>query len=163
MPAGEIALLLHALDTAFDHRAFHGPTLKGVLRGVDADTAAWVPAPERNSIWMLALHCGYWKHRVLVHVAGAMGDDRQASKYPRSPANFAEVPSPPTAKEWKADLALLAATHQTLRTLVAAYPPGKLGARRGQLTIRALIHGAAAHDLYHAGQVALTKRLYAQR
>ena len=33
-----LALLLHGLDTAYDRKAWHGPTLQGTLRGVDEAT-----------------------------------------------------------------------------------------------------------------------------
>ena len=51
--------------------------------------------------------------------------------------------------------------HRTLRAAVVALPPNQLdrpSAQRG-VTRRALLTGVAAHDVYHAGQIQLLKRL----
>jgi hypothetical protein len=67
--------------------------------------------------------------------------------------------------DWKADVALLADTHRTLRAAIAGLGPAQLGARArgGTTTIGALVTGIAAHDLYHAGQIQLLKRLRSSR
>ena len=60
-----------------------------------------------------------------------------------------------------ADLALLDVMHRTLREAAAALRDADLdqpSAQKG-VTRRALITGVAAHDLYHAGQIQLLKRL----
>ena len=66
-----------------------------------------------------------------------------------------------TAEAWRADLVLLAASHRALRAAIERLTPEDLktippGSRT---TIRALVTGVAAHDLYHAGQIQLLKRL----
>ena len=65
----------------------------------------------------------------------------------------------PELAVWKEDLRLLEAEHRALRTAVAALRPAELGGRRGSETVRGLILGVAAHDLYHAGQIQLLKRM----
>jgi uncharacterized damage-inducible protein DinB len=55
--------------------------------------------------------------------------------------------------------------HRLLRGAAAAVRPGdldKASAQRG-MTKRALLTGVAAHDLYHAGQIQLLKRLARDR
>src|SRR5437879_1186142 len=37
--------LLTLLDEAFDKRSWHGPNLRGAIRGVTAEQAAWRPRP----------------------------------------------------------------------------------------------------------------------
>jgi len=51
MSGPEIAVLLRLLEEAFEKQAWHGPNLKGSLRGVTAAQAAWAPGPGRHSIW----------------------------------------------------------------------------------------------------------------
>ena len=61
----------------------------------------------------------------------------------------------------RAYIALLEEWHAKLRAAVAAAPPA-LFARptgKGRFTVRELVTGIAAHDLYHAGQIQLLKRL----
>jgi hypothetical protein len=89
--------LLAFLDQAYDRRAWHGPNLRGSLRRVSAEHAAWRSCPARHNIWEIA----------------AALSERELSR----------------------------------------------AAEGGSFTNRALVSGAAAHDLYHAGQIQLLKRL----
>ena len=66
-----ILQLLAALDEGFDARAWHGPTLRGSLRGVTPPQALWRPAPGRHNIWEIAVHAAYWKYVVRRVITGA--------------------------------------------------------------------------------------------
>ncbi|MCW8132446.1 MAG: DinB family protein [Planctomycetota bacterium] len=151
-----IALLLEALDRAYDTKSWHGPVLKGALRGVTLREAVFRPAPKRNSIHALIQHAAYWKFIVRRIVTGAY-----AEKFPRSPCNWPDPKNPVTAQQLKADLKLLDDEHANLRAAVAAFSPKRLNAKtpKGAWTYGEMILGVAAHDLYHAGQVSLLKRM----
>ena len=62
---------------------------------------------------------------------------------------------------WRATVALLTREHRRLRDtaerLVDRDLPRRIG--RGPDTIGGVVRGVAAHDLYHAGQIQLIKRL----
>jgi len=61
---------------------------------------------------------------------------------------------------WREDLRLLCDQHRELRAAIASLNPARLGVvARKRFTVGALIRGIAAHDLYHAGQIQLLKRL----
>src|SRR5437868_13246549 len=60
----EIAQLLSALDQAFDKKSWHGPNLRGSIRGVSAEMAAWRPGESRHNIWEQVVHAAYWKYIV---------------------------------------------------------------------------------------------------
>jgi hypothetical protein len=66
---------------------------------------------------------------------------------------------------WKADLEVLETAHRTLRGAVTALPERQLHQRPAgsRVTNIALISGVAAHDVYHAGQIQLLKRLRRDR
>jgi hypothetical protein len=66
------------------------------------------------------------------------------------------MPAEADETEWRADVDLLRDLHRRVREAVAALPADKLDAK-----IIWLIHGAAAHDFYHAGQIKLLLRLLA--
>jgi uncharacterized damage-inducible protein DinB len=151
----EIELLLALLDEAYAQPAWHGPNLRGALRGLSAEQAAWRPGRGRNSIWEIALHCAYWKYAVHRRLSG---EGRRGS-FPRKPSNWPALPVRLGAASWKADLALLDEQHGRLREGVVAYPAQRLGRRLGKSTAVRLIYGIAAHDLYHAGQVRLLIKL----
>jgi hypothetical protein len=149
----EIELLLALLDEAFDKKSWHGPNLRGSLRGVTAAQAAWRPAPGAHNIWEYAVHAAYWKYVVRRKLTGG-----RRGGFPISGSNFFVRPQNPSEAAWKQDLALLAAQHQDLRRAIAEL-------RRDEKRWRQqlfLIRGAAAHDLYHAGQIRLLRRLSGQ-
>jgi len=151
-----IRSLLQQLDEAYDRRSWHGPNLRGSLRGVRAAEAAWRPAPGRHGVWELAVHAAYWKYAVWRRLAG-----EKRGSFPREGSNWFKVPVPPTDEEWRRDLALLADCHRRLRRAVATLRDGDLERRApgSRETVGRLVRGVAAHDLYHAGQIQLLKRL----
>jgi hypothetical protein len=154
--APDLTQLLFVLDTAYDHVSWHGPNLRGSLRGVVPQQAAWRPAPGRHNIWELVVHAAYWKYAGWRRLTGA-----KRGSFPLAGSNFLTRPEEMTVRAWRADLALLDDMHRTLRAAVAALAPAELdspSAQRG-VTKRALVTGVAAHDLYHAGQIQLLKRL----
>jgi len=143
-------LLLASLDEAFEKRSWHGPNLRGSLRGVTAAKAARRPGKGRHNIWELVLHAAYWKYVVWRRI---YGEKRGKFAYPGS--NWFPRPDGLVSeKRWQADVALLVEQHQQLRCVVESLAPEELTPR-----ILFMIRGAAAHDLYHAGQIGLLKKL----
>src|SRR5262245_35025196 len=126
-----IALLLEILDEAFDHKAWHGTTLRGALKGVSPRQALWKPGAGRNSVWDLVLHTAYWKYTVRRRLTG-----ERAGSFPRAPSNWPRHPSKPDAKAWRADVALLEAEHAALRAVVASLPARALDAKSAKGTWR---------------------------
>ncbi|MEM7199799.1 MAG: DinB family protein [Planctomycetota bacterium] len=151
-------LLLDHLDRAYRGPSWHGTSLRGTLRGVGAERALWRPAAKRNSIWQLVLHAAYWKYTVRRRLTGAA-----RAAFPRGPADFPALPSPTNAAAWKDDIALLDDQHAQLRTAVAEVDPAWLGRKSGSWRGIDYVLGAASHDLYHAGQINLLKRLQGAR
>ena len=62
---------------------------------------------------------------------------------------------------WKQDVALLDRTHRALRMGIERLPSSELtgSAAGSKVTNFELIAAIAAHDVYHAGQIQLIKRL----
>lgn len=142
-----VTVLLELLDEAFDKQSWHGPNLRGSIRGLTALQAAWRPAPGRHNIWELTLHAAYWKYTVRRRLTG---EKRGSFVLPGS--DFFARPIESTEAAWKADIAILVAEHRRLRQVIS-----KISApSRAQAHI---IRGIAAHDLYHAGQIRLLRRL----
>ena len=151
-----LANALLQIDEAFDVKSWHGTNLKGSLRGLSPRVAAWRPAPGRHNIWEVAVHAAYWKYAVRRRLTG---QKRGSFAFPGS--NWFRRPEVATAAAWKADLALLASEHKQMRAVIAGLAPGSLERRApgGPATIGHLVRGIAAHDLYHAGQIQILKRL----
>jgi hypothetical protein len=147
-PCSAQATLVALLDTAFDKRSWHGANLTGSIKGVDARLAAR-RLRGRKTVWEQVLHAAYWKQRVLNKLAGS-------SRFPRKGSNWPAMPSGTDQTAWRADVELLRDLHRRLREAVTAHPASRLDAE-----MIWLIQGAAAHDLYHAGQIKLLLRLLA--
>ncbi len=151
----DVELLLAALDEAFDKKSWHGTGLLGSVRRVTAEQAAWRPGPRRHNIWEIAVHTAYWKYVVRRRLSG-----EKRGSFALKGSNWFRRDGGDEAA-WAADRRLLIQEHARLRAVVARLKGASLTTRtRGRRTSPAfLIRGAAAHDLYHAGQIQLLKRL----
>ncbi|HEX5134604.1 MAG TPA: DinB family protein, partial [Thermoanaerobaculia bacterium] len=110
---GELALLLRILDGAYEKRAWHGPNLKGSLRGLGAQEASWRPGPDRHNVWEIAVHAAYWKYAIRRRLTG-----EKRGAFPLEGSNWFARPDVPTDKAWRADVAMLEDQHRRLRATV---------------------------------------------
>jgi hypothetical protein len=151
-------ILVRLIDEAFDHRSWHGTNLRGAIRGVGAEAAAWRPSHDRHNIWELVVHAAYWKYAVRRRLR-----QEKRGSFPLGGSNWWTRPTGGAASEgeWRADVRLLTEMHKALRQTVAELPERALAKRAAGSPFDnvSLITGAAAHDLYHAGQIQLLKRL----
>jgi hypothetical protein len=156
--AEPVTTLLALLEEGFDRRSWHGTNLRGALRGLSAARAAWRTAPKRHNVWEITLHAAYWKYTVWRRLTGEKRGAfaLKGSNWWCRPAGQADE------SEWRADVALLSTEHRRLLSAVERLKPADLlrpaPSGRG-MTIGAVVRGVAAHDLYHAGQIQLLKRL----
>jgi hypothetical protein len=156
-----LKMLADLVDEGFDHVSWHGTTLFGSIRGVNAARAARRPSPRRHNIWELTVHAAYWKYAVRRRLTG---EKRGSFAYKGSnwfvrPSS--EAPAGDSERAWKSDVRLLAEEHRKLREAVIALDPRALSRQipGKRYSIAYLVRGIAAHDLYHAGQIQLLKKL----
>lgn len=152
--ASEIESLLAFLDEAYDRPAWHGPNLKASLRGLTEGEAAWRPSPRRHNVWELAMHAAYWKYAVRRRLTGG-----KRGGFSERGSNWFVRPAP--GKSLREDLRLLDEEHRRLRAVVETLSPSRLarispGTRH---TVRRMVWGVAAHDIYHAAQIRLLRSL----
>ena len=146
-------LILTLLDEAYERRTWHGPNLKQSIRGVTAKQAAWRPGPGRHNIWEVTLHAAYWKYAVRRRM-----ESGKRGSFALKGSNFFARPEKGKLNEaaWRADKALLEREHRALREAIARVlrtPHWKKEKVRRQL------YGVTFHDVYHAGQIRLLRRL----
>ncbi len=156
----ELELLLEIIDQAYERQAWHGPNLKGSLRGLTAKQASWRPARGRHNIWELVIHTAYWKYAVRRRLLSG-----KRGSFPIKGSNWFETLKRNGERAWKDDLALLDQTHRGLREAIAVLAPSRLHSSQPGSKVKnvTLIYGIASHDLYHAGQIQLLKRLQGKR
>jgi uncharacterized damage-inducible protein DinB len=156
MPSPEIALLLRLIAQAYDRPAWHGPNLKGSIRRIKAREAIWRPGVDRKSIAEHVVHSAYWKYAVRRQLRG----DRRGT-FPLKGSNWFVLGETLSDSEWKSYVALLEAEHRQLCDAVSEFPATRLQDLSAKKKYRCvdLIMGVASHDIYHAGQIQLLKRL----
>ncbi len=156
----QLATLASLLEEAFEKKAWHGPNLRGSLRGVTAAQAAWRPAAGRHSIQELAIHAAYWKYAVRRMLTG-----EKRGAFPERGSNWFPRNGRPTEGSWKADRALLDAEHRELMAAAKKLSAAALSRkpRGSKHTIARLLYSVASHDVYHTGQIQLLKRLWRDR
>jgi len=152
----ECARIADQLRRAFYGEAWHGDSLFEILRGVTAAQASARPVKNAHSIWELVLHITAWDgavRRRMTGVAVALSDQE----------NFPPVIDTSDAA-WSRTLEHARRVHDDLIDAVSKFPdarladqvPGKQGAH---YNFYYMLHGVAQHELYHAGQIALLKKM----
>jgi uncharacterized damage-inducible protein DinB len=149
------ALLVAQMDQAYNRRSWHGTNLRGSIRGMDASQAAWRPSADRHSVQEIVVHAAYWKYAVCRRLTGATRGSfplKGSNWFPRAGVDRGQ---------WQADVRLLDDLHGQLREAVSRLDGARLErkAAGGSTTILELVSGIIAHDLYHAGQIQLLKKL----
>lgn len=155
----KIDLLVQNLERAFDRRSWHGPNLKGSIRGLKLDEAAWRPQPGRHNIWEYVVHAAYWKYRII-----RLLDSTSTKSFTHAGSNFFERPIEQSRAALKQDVGMLIDWHRQLLATVESLDPEVLPEARGssEFSNSDLILGAAAHDVYHAGQIRLLRRMWGE-
>jgi DinB superfamily len=156
MSSTSVGLLLHSLDEGYNRKAWHGTNLRGSLRGLTAKQALWRPAPGRHNIWEIAVHAAYWKYAVRQRIIGG-----KRGSFPRKGSNWFPRSGALKDRDWRNDLAMLENEHNALRDCIRRLPPTIVRRKlsKSKTTVLTLVAGIAAHDVYHAGQIQLLKRL----
>jgi hypothetical protein len=150
---GSVALLL---DEGFNKAAWHGPNLLGSLRGATLAELLYRPRKGGHNAWELAVHCAYWKYAVRNRLVAG-----KRNTFPLEGSNFFRRDKGLTLADWKKDLSLLKAQHKALKAVILGLDPRIYGSRiaGSRHTVRRTVLGIAAHDIYHAGQISLLKRM----
>jgi uncharacterized damage-inducible protein DinB len=151
-----IAHLIDQIEEGYSRKTWHGTNLRGSIRGLSASRAAKRVSPSRHNIWELVVHCAYWKYAVRRRITG-----EKRGSFPLRGSNFFRLPVEGTEAEWRGHVALLAEMHRELVEAVSTLRASNLERKLpgGRWTVRSIVFGIAAHDIYHAGQIQLLKRL----
>ena len=152
----EAARIADQLRRAFDGEAWHGDSVFENLESVTAARAAARPIAGAHTIWELVLHIAAWDGAVLRRMGGVAVTLSDAENFP--PVTDASEAA------WRTALTRVRKVHEELIAAVAALAdsrlydqvPGKEGAH---YTFYYMLHGVVQHELYHAGQIALLKKM----
>ena len=104
---------MHSIDEGYDRKAWHGPNLRGALRGLDARQALWRPARGRHNIWEIAVHCAYWKYAVRQRIVGG-----KRGAFPLKGSNWFQRSGNLSDADWRSDLRMLEGEQRALTRCV---------------------------------------------
>ena len=150
----ESALLADQLRRAFEGDAWHGPALLELVADISPSTAAAHPIKDVHSIWELVLHIAAWddavNRRIVLGKALQLKDEE----------NFPPVKDS-SAAAWKKAVEHAKQVHAQLLKTVEALPEQRLTEQvpGKDYDIRFMLEGVAQHELYHAGQIAILKKV----
>lgn len=152
----ELKRLADTIRRAYEGEAWHGPSLSEVLEGVDAVDAS-TKRGDAHTIWELTLHITAWLEIVRRRLEGERLDDTNLTIMDDWPPAPKEV----TGAKWSETKDAVGRASHRLMIVVAAFPEKRLDDQvpGKDYSYSVMLHGAAQHALYHAGQIAILKRL----
>jgi len=153
----EVYRILDQYDRAMNGDAWHGDTVWKILEDITPEEAAMYARANAHNIWELVSHMTFWEtevYRRLKHLPA------------RSPAklNFPATPEV-TAENWNKTLRDFRQSNDDFRSAVAELDDAKLdhalpGRDKSEYVE---VHGVIQHNLYHAGQIALLRKVVAPK
>ncbi len=149
----EIERIEQQLKLAFEGGAWHGPGVLETLEGVTAKQAAAHPVVGVHSIWELVVHIAAWEDACRRRLAGDRAELSTAEDWPPI-ADTSEA-------AWAITKAALIEGHHKLRESIAFLTDARLDEPilQNMPSVYVTIHGVIQHDLYHAGQIAILKKV----
>lgn len=146
--------LADQLERGFRGGAWHGPAIMEVLAGLNATAAQWHPDPASYSIAEIVGHITYWLEDARRQLHGQTRPKGEpTSDWTRSGLD--------SEGAWQAIRGALEEAHRNLRAEVLMLPEDRLEESMpgSDTTIRGLLVGTLQHNAYHAGQIALLRKL----
>jgi uncharacterized damage-inducible protein DinB len=154
VPDHDLEGILDDLNRGYDGDAWHGPPLRKVLEGVTAEVAYARPIPNGHSIWEIVAHLAAWDGVVVDRIV-----ERRAIETPES-GDFPPV-TESDSEAWAEALRELDRQHARLTETFSGLDEMSLGEAVAGKNYSAahMIRGVAQHTAYHAGQIALLRKL----
>lgn len=151
----DVARIQDQIRRAFNGAAWHGTPLRALAGGLTASQAAARPIRGAHTIWELVLHVTTWRDVVIRRIGGepyrALSDAE----------DWKPMPAKPTPAAWKRTLTDLDRSQTRLLLAVGRLTDRKLNhiVPDAKYDFRVMLSGIVQHDLYHAGQIAVIRKL----
>lgn len=150
----EIHRIAKQLQRTFQGRAFHGPALEEALEGVTAKMAAARSPGGAHNIWQIVLHTMLWQDTLRRWLQGDL----------RRPTDEEDWPKIVDKSEaaWQATRQRLRQSNDALRDVVMTLDESRLEEPLGEhmAKVYVALHGIIQHNIYHAGQISLLKKMH---
>jgi uncharacterized damage-inducible protein DinB len=149
----EVHRIAKQLQRTFQGRAFHGPAVEEALDGVTAKTAAARVPGASHSIWQIVRHLTFWQDT-------ARGWLQGNTRRPSPGEDWSELTDTSEAA-WQEALRQLRRANDQLRDEVMVLDESRLEEPifEQMSKVEVVLHGIVQHNIYHAGQISLLKKL----
>lgn len=149
----EVERLADQSRRAFSGEAWYGDSLEEILEGVTAEEAGARPFPGAHNIWELVLHVTFTEEIMRLRIEGERAEFSDGEDFP--PVRDASEAA------WGATLEALADSHRKLSDTISRLSEAELDEKvlGRDHSKYFLLHGLIQHAVYHAGQIALLKKM----
>jgi uncharacterized damage-inducible protein DinB len=153
----EVERILDQYDRVMNGDAWHGDPMWKILDGISASEAASRAHPDAHSIWELVSHVTFWESEVY----------RRLNNLPARPYKELNFPAAPqmTAENWESTLAEFRHSNTEFRKALSQLEASRLDEplSTAEKTVYVEVHGVIQHNLYHAGQIAILRKILAPK
>ncbi|MCC6392500.1 MAG: DinB family protein [Bryobacterales bacterium] len=144
------------IGRSVEGRAWHGPSVKESIAGLNAEEAAWSPEPNLHSAWKLMLHLTAWMEEVTERMHGRHHNEPLRGDFP----DTGEI----NEESWGEAQQDLETALKGLLAALEQFPEERLMERtvteKGPgLPYFDVLAGVARHNAYHAGQIVMMRRM----
>ncbi len=152
----EASRIADQIRNALEGPAWHGPSLLEAIEGVTPEQAAKHPIPDAHSIWELLEHCGFWVEAARRRLHGEVVEPASEKENFPGPLEASEV----SEGAWRRSVMRVRQSHAQLIDETITLSDARLAQPlANDWDVYATLHGAVQHTLYHAGQIAILKKL----
>jgi uncharacterized damage-inducible protein DinB len=146
----EIERILDQLNRSWGGPSWTGVDIQPLLDGISDDQARAHPLPNAHSILELTAHMTTWMNAVAARLGG---ETRELTPE----EDWRDV----TQLTWSAAITEMENAQSHLSDVIARLTPDDLDKKVAgrKYTIYVMLHGVIQHNLYHAGQIGLLKKV----
>jgi uncharacterized damage-inducible protein DinB len=149
----EVHRIVKQLQRTFQGRAFHGPAVEEALEGVTAKMAAAKSPSGCHNIWQIVEHMTFWQDTARRWL---QGDTRRPA-----PDEDWTTLEDKSDGAWRKTLWNLERSNELLIDQVMLLEESRLEQPifEGMSRVEVVLHGIVQHNIYHAGQISLLKKM----
>ena len=153
----ETQRLLRQYEMVLHGDAWHGDAIWKILNGISAEAAAHRPLANSHTIWENVMHMTFWEAVGAKRLAGERAGLDEALNFPEMPAI--------TETNWQQTLERYRASNEEFGKALAKLDAARVDelTAAGKRTFYDEAHGVIQHNVYHAGQIALLKKDFAEK
>ena len=152
----EVDRILDQMKRAFSGDAWHGEAIGKLLVGITAEQAATRPIENAHSVRGIVLHITAWERAVRRRLDGARAELAAEENWPSGDRTDEQA--------WEREKASLSGVHEELKRAVAQLADAQFDEPilPGMSSVYVTLHGIIQHSLYHAGQIAILRKAFAE-